>query len=503
MLHKFRDCHAKGIEQSTSSPKSVIKSYKKRLFGSKTTFSRCSGGLVPPPFLVPAVMEALFKSKYSSITFLVPGEADDYCAVTAKRNGATVLSQDSDLLLYDLGSTGAVCFFTNLKLVNETPAPRKQCEVLKAEVLRPDNLAQRLGVSSVGHLAFELQQDYTVSLNEAVRRSKMPLKHLAELEAFLAPYHKEVSTNYALSERNQSELKVPSQYLDLRISEFVLRSLNNLEHNQVIVYLPMLIEDPSKASSWTPSTRIRKLAYRFLEQGKDDMGHELSHNIHEYQRKGVRFVSERVVEQLSQKEVEEAIEILARNLEHTHGLCRRIGCPKSFWRIFALAEVSEWYLKADKKAPLHVNVAQVLYGSRTALRTWLTIHLLAQVESVLYSLRILWQLLKYISGSSATLLPNGKRLFQILESLPPLFHLMDSPGELQEKMSSFSENQMTDVIIEVLLERRRNLGLSTGDIVYEGADIATTGQKKQRRSELKTFKWDDDSEAVFEYEVKR
>lgn len=65
--------------------------------------------LPPPPFLVFAVVEALRESAYAGRTFVVDGEADEFCAakafdVSQRTSDAqiSIFSNDSDLVIYGL-----------------------------------------------------------------------------------------------------------------------------------------------------------------------------------------------------------------------------------------------------------------------------------------------------------------------------------------------------------------------------------------------------------------
>jgi len=72
--------------------------------------------LPPVPFLVPAILDTLRVSgTYRSMVEIVPGEADSYCARYLKQSGGIVFTGDSDLLVHDLSSVGAVCFFKDIE----------------------------------------------------------------------------------------------------------------------------------------------------------------------------------------------------------------------------------------------------------------------------------------------------------------------------------------------------------------------------------------------------
>lgn len=57
-----------------------------------------------PWFLVPAIIDALRKhEQYWGVTRLVSGEADRFCAEDVCKQGGTVLTSDSDLLVHNFG----------------------------------------------------------------------------------------------------------------------------------------------------------------------------------------------------------------------------------------------------------------------------------------------------------------------------------------------------------------------------------------------------------------
>lgn len=65
--------------------------------------------LPPPPFLVFAVVEALLESDYAPRTFVVDGEADEFCAAKAfelstkaEHPQTSIFTNDSDLIVYGL-----------------------------------------------------------------------------------------------------------------------------------------------------------------------------------------------------------------------------------------------------------------------------------------------------------------------------------------------------------------------------------------------------------------
>ncbi|KAL8900125.1 MAG: hypothetical protein Q9207_005848, partial [Kuettlingeria erythrocarpa] len=121
-----------------------------------------------PPFLVPAVLDALARSSYASITEIVPGEADTHCAFAAYQSGGTILTNDSDLLVFDTGPAASVAFFKDIDLQYDTAG----YPTLQANIFHPSTIAKRLHLPNLHRLAYEIKIDPTVSFTEALRRSK-------------------------------------------------------------------------------------------------------------------------------------------------------------------------------------------------------------------------------------------------------------------------------------------------------------------------------------------
>ncbi|SPQ23661.1 daea0fe1-be1e-4288-aa7d-a1c1cdc0f56d [Thermothielavioides terrestris] len=222
----------------------------------------------PPPFLVPAVIDALRESpKFGPRVELVPGEADGFCADHVRRHGGTILTSDSDLLVHDLGEAGAVVFFAD---VDADP----QTERLIAPQYQSRTLCRRLSIQAetgLQRIAFEVSRDPHLTLQQAVERAKKSGPSSAfpeEYSDFIKQYHSpEVSPNL------KTDWVVA---LDPRVSEIVLRSLAGLEiatgvsepgsqvGNGLEVYLPFLLDCPSRTSAWEASKPLRQLAYALL-----------------------------------------------------------------------------------------------------------------------------------------------------------------------------------------------------------------------------------------------
>lgn len=119
-LNHFRALCPDGLPKASGSPSNVF-SDSIEMFSAKSIPARLK--LLPSaPFVVPAVIEALLNTTYANCVYVVPGEADIYCAEDVKMNGGFVITGDSDLLVHDLGLGGGVVFFNDFSLGTHPPA---------------------------------------------------------------------------------------------------------------------------------------------------------------------------------------------------------------------------------------------------------------------------------------------------------------------------------------------------------------------------------------------
>ena len=209
-------------------------------------------GIPPTPFIVPAILDAIYQSKYVAVCTVVPGEAEVYCAAAAKESGAIVLSNDSDLFVHDLGSHGAFVFLSSADLrANDDPEEdgRKGfCQTFKLSVFRPRDIAERLGLDNLQELAFEYQKWQPTTLPEALQSAKMHQgRSHSGFENFLRGYITEpsVSESQQLSSESLARLSSHGKLLDPRISE-VICQLESKDPQIINAYLLCLIEDPAR-----------------------------------------------------------------------------------------------------------------------------------------------------------------------------------------------------------------------------------------------------------------
>lgn len=401
-------------------------------------------------FLVPAIIEAIQESEYASVTAVVPDEADPFCAGGAYQSGGIILTSDSDLLVYDLGMHGAVAFFSQLELGRDDES-MIQCEVFRAAVSQPSKIAEQLGLENLKQFSFELLRNPSTPLAELVKRARQPGPEPLPCDASKQKTLAEFCEDYGLQKYafgTQAKDKTNDfRYLDPRISELVLTNSSNPS-----IYLPFLMEDPSKTTAWNVSRDIRRFAYSCLKSKVSDSPPEA---ILEYCCRGQRLESE-LVPTFSKNKVLSYTNKLAAGLETFQSYFSNFS-NVTIWRTFALSEVLHWYTQSQKTPPSrNALVCSITGQANNNTISWLDIHLSAQMQAVLYSFRILKQILKYptqpllntttqpskpqkIKHSSSPVDPFS-RLNTILETLPPLSKLLPSRLELINHPSTSTLN---------------------------------------------------------------
>lgn len=380
-----------------------------------------------PPFLVPAILEALRShDRYGKLTSLVPGEADPYCADDVKRNGGTLLTSDSDLLLYDLGRAGSVVFLKDLQLdigveIADTSAIEGASSI---SVLRnkPSELCGRMslepGQLSMLRIGFELKQRTSYSPKGWPDQSKWAcLKEgrAEEFAAFVAEYQRSPdSTGTAFDHMS---------ILDPRVSEFVLDWAKNDSSGaspatkDLTVWLPSLVDRWDAASAWELGTTIRQLVYSLYQSGKGSTS-----TVMEYRRTlSVRSAGQ-AVELLDEVDIPGAIEGL---LEYADRFIDGTAVPKRVQWITTCLSLEIGHATQGSKESNAVKLWREAAQAEGRLQpgNWDAVHLAAQISGTLYSFRMLQQVLE-IRGrgnmSSAMSSDQVERLKELVSSLPTI-----------------------------------------------------------------------------------
>lgn len=224
-LHLFHATHVIGFEPSHSSDVPVL-SYKNQLLRSSRKAPLDFRNILPPAFLVPAILDTLRASHYDARTRLVPEEADVSCARAARESGGLILTSDSDMLVYDLGRDGAVAFLSGLQLVGEVPIGRQTTlsEMLRMSVWRPRHIASRLDLPDLTRLAYQISQDPHLTLSETIRRVRKS-EDTTEYQEFMKEYEFDPITAEEMISKSDVLVMdaAQCQHFDPRVSQSVFQ----------------------------------------------------------------------------------------------------------------------------------------------------------------------------------------------------------------------------------------------------------------------------------------
>ncbi|KAL9117745.1 MAG: hypothetical protein Q9187_005714 [Circinaria calcarea] len=441
-LTTFRSLHPSGIGcRETASEPGFPNA--EELFASCKPLPNNWQGLPASPFLVPAILDALCTSQFADVVEVVPAEADSFCADAVCKLGGIVLTGDSDLLAHDLGKDGGVVFFNQFGLRTLVDSG---CHVVAAPISRPFAIAKQLNVSSISRLAFELKIDSTITLPEATRRARQSPEDTVLYENFLAEY-----TKYGSSAKVPASLLdtliLGLEFMDPRISEMVLQ-FHEPGEEVLRVYLPFLIDDPSRISAWDASSDLRCFAYSLLSLGST-IGHK-SVFIHEYGRRGNRIVYHEV-KMISPEMCTQYAKTMLDRLMAIRAIL--YDMPEFVqWRVFSISMVMCWYADNGRTPPLDECLLMVLGGAYVNTIKWEIIQLSAQSQAVMYSLRLIQKIMRYlVHHTSTTLDIQLMEVWKVLQKLPSLDRAIPSRLELlKEHGYGLELDKMLDLVKEAV-----------------------------------------------------
>lgn len=394
------------------------------LFNSTRSLNPPLRKIPTPPFLVSAVLDALAQSRYASVTKVVPGEADFFCAQATKDLGGIVLTSDSDMLVHYLGDDGSVIFLHHLEIRSEPTRETQKCNSLLIGIVqRPAEIARRFRLPNLQRLAYEIKIDPTVGFLEALSRTRQPIEDPTALQDFLKDYTGATcdSTLDLLADQPLH----PTSFLDPRLSEFVLQ-FNHHRNEDIIIYLPFLMDDPSRSSAWNVSFSLRQLTYNIFASCTPNYPTSIT----EVSRKGFRMLP--CAFHLSSSSIQDSIDSLLSNLKATKAYFSDVP-PVLQYRIFALLESLRWYRSSDRNLPSRSSLTSALTNDypKSSL-TWTEIHLEAQYHAVLYALRMLKQSTSHILAHKVGRDTDLMKITETLVDLPPLEALMPSRVETRK-----------------------------------------------------------------------
>ncbi|KAL9071812.1 MAG: hypothetical protein Q9157_005323 [Trypethelium eluteriae] len=409
--------------------------------------------LPPPAFLASGIVEALHSTDYASYTSVVPGEADIYCADYVRQHGGIILTNDSDLLVHDLGVDGSVIFLNDIRLSAEN-----EHGPLKSLQFHPRKIARSLGLQNIIQLAYviEKKQHFSRSLQLARSVSINSLEYIQ----FSAQFNSLLSHS-ELSDRAQScdpHLAHVLRWLDVRVSEFTHQCTGRLLlrppgdpvpgelGNTRYMYLPPLLEDSRKATAWISGSEIRRLGYSLLSIKNPEQP------VEEVRRRGNDVVTVRITV-LDLQDLELSLEILLSDLdEHARKYTGYTFIDiDQAWQIFGVKTVCETLLETGKLAPPKSEINQLLRFRHSILDSWAWTHLQAQLQAALYSMRMLKQFIDVflaavpVASQDQDLIQLIRRLQERFITLPLLQHLFKSHGNRTEEHRRDSETAVDDL----------------------------------------------------------
>lgn len=389
-------------------------------------FGRSSADTLPkPPFMVPAVLEALRNNEeWGSLVLVVPGEADMFCAQDVRENGGTLLTSDSDLLIQDLGLEGSVSFFWDI-----IPADPTSNEFgMVACKISLHNVNSQLGLTNLGGLprvAFEKQKG-NMGFNTALQKARDSREDTLNSPGFRSFMEELEPKEYIPS--NHMVLGILSS-LDPRISELVIQALL-LEKRAVSqgfdmktsrgpealsMFLPIVIENRDRRSAWTMSTNVRQIAYGILQ----NLMHRRPNTIIEYRTLDPSTtLTGRQIDIPSLQDTTDNCAQLTTVLEK---LFEGLSSPDMRWLAFAVYQDVEWST-SEQRPPLSATLIHKILSEPedTENYSWDIIHFAAQFQACCYSLRMEKQILDCVLFLGRDIPPSVQKLHDYLALLPPI-----------------------------------------------------------------------------------
>lgn len=443
----------------------------------------------PRPFLVPSVIDALRCSPaYSGLVTVVPGEADLYCASYLLQHGGLVFTGDSDLLVHDIGTDGAVCFFQDV----ESTANSKRTS-LNGQIYRPNEITDRLGLSNsygLRALAFEIvlepQGSFRKLLMQAAKQHAIKTESM-RYEEFIKDYETPIlpmGPGMVSDTKEGLGFLNALQWLDPRISEFVLQfpSLSKLAGQEIPlvnsrhVFLPFLIDCPVRTSAWETSVAVRQLSYGLLNLIVPE--NERCYTMFEHRRQQTSS-SGREWQLPLIPEIHEACSSL---LAHFSRLSLQLSIESKvcFWTACAVYHEVE-YSHVNNKPSISDTALRQLWAAsvkekagKAITYTWDVVQFLAQIEGSYYSFRMLKQIISLLNGHSQKQhFPES--IFHLYERLKDLPSLTVS----LENNTGFSVAQL-QAIKEVIIVVKNILQVTDESAPENGASSSRKRRKRDK-----------------------
>ncbi|KAI1352414.1 hypothetical protein F5Y01DRAFT_280032 [Xylaria sp. FL0043] len=405
------------------------------------------------PFLIPAVVEILKSCHtWGPLVEVVSGEADMFCAEDVRRYGGVLLTNDSDLLITDVGPDGNVSFFSDI--VRADPSDKSQ--KLVACKFSLNTINNTLGLSNVGGLArvaFE-KVKFRSSFEEALERARNNRDNALE-----RPEFKTFMEEYYMKEYLPKDhpLQKMLSGLDPRISEIIIQALildgndtlpigNSSRHSRgpetLAIFLPVLIEDRSRSSAWNMSTIIRQFAYSIIQMfAIRDSPIVIEYRLLEASNPSMG----RQIDVLGLEALEQCA-LLVDVLKQTK---ERVSSADMQWLAFTIYQDHVWSTSEDR-LPLSASLLHRLNRASNDgdQHSWDVIHFTAQVQASLYSLRLVKQVIDVALLLCPEIPPPAQALREHLSSLPPIAD-WPSVENILQTLALVSEANILSIIKDI------------------------------------------------------
>jgi len=392
-----------------------------------------------PPFLVPVVLESLLDSRFGNLVTVVPAEADTYCAEEAAtyeaQTGrmATILTNDSDLLVQASGALTRIMFLTGLRRSGAPGLLR-----VEANVFFPAKLAASVGLDNLLLPAFLMSKDRHLSFDAAVAKAKKStLYNDTDFLAFQREFQK---PKYDISELPSTVIET-LQRMDPRIAELAHQTMPTFPHcspQPANMFLVPLIEDVGRQSAWVAGQNFRNAAYRMTLSGSRNV-----HRVDEYTRRGTTCYPDMHHAGLGWKQdLLDSAKMLSGVREflvaHRATAVQRFNYIAMYYVVLALAQRSRQLSRLE--------ITRILAGER--LRTREEMHASAMCQAAIYSLRILKQLLA-LEKAKGIMDECLQPLVDELEEMPALAELCEkTPADTADLWRELAQGLLDTVVEE-------------------------------------------------------
>ncbi|KAL7951123.1 XPG domain-containing domain-containing protein [Trichoderma barbatum] len=398
-----------------------------------------------PSFLVPAIIDAIRGSpRYREKCFIIPGEADAYCALDIARHGGTILTSDSDLLAHDLGD-GKVVFFRDIH--------ENASSMLACTMYAPREIYTKLGLPKsieACRLGYERLRSPNATLPMLLKACSTPTADALDYDTFRQQYvrHEKAPVPHLIGGS-----LLPLNALDPRVSELLLQIGQGPKiktaRGKAKIFLPSLFENPNKGTSWDASAHVRRLAYTAACQYLEC---RCSLSIEEYRRVQNIDQKGREISLLSGDEANSAagelLELLKRVREIT------IAQQHQWVTLCVILDAIECNQQGKNS---HTLITLQRTGGNLAASgdkfSWDMVHFSAHIQAGLYSLRILSQVLSAIiieNRSTDELTLNLIQIRGLLSELPPLPDFPDV-CVLSDFLKASKELQILHILSEFII----------------------------------------------------